>query len=135
MDRYMLNIALQEASTNSDGRKIRAEDAMETVRHAVWELFDHDAHVAAHAVHESETYPVLIVEVCTAVPFSNRIRALADMLCSMLRREAIAVVKLSEQPGLLEWGDLRGPMAERLGGFNKANFLMLDGNKAAKRNR
>ena len=135
MDRYLLNIALQESSTNSDGREIRAENALEMVRHAVWEMFDRAAHVAAHAVHESETEPVLIVEVRTAAPFSERIRALADMLCSMLRLEVIAVVKLSEQPGLLEWGDLRGPMAERMGGFNKANFLMLDDNKAVKRNR
>jgi len=135
MDRYLLNIALQESSIISDGREIRAEDAMETVRHTVWAMFDYAGHVAAHAVHETNTGPVLIVEITTSVPFSGRIRALADALCSMLRREAIAVVKLSEQPGLLEWGDLRGPMAERLGGFNKANFLMMDDNKAVKRNR
>lgn len=135
MDRYLLNIALLESSIISDGRKIRAEDALETVRHAVWAMFDYAGHVAAHAVHESETETVLIVEVTTSVPFSGRIRALADALCSMLRLEAIAVVKLSEQPGLLEWGDLRGPMAERMGGFSKANFLMLDGSKAVKRNR
>lgn len=43
MDCYLFNIPLLETSINSDGRTIRAEDTLETVRHAVLELFGHVA--------------------------------------------------------------------------------------------
>lgn len=126
MDRYILNIGLLESATVPDGHVIRIEDALEAVKHATWELFDWDASVGAHAVRESDTEPTLVVEILTKRPDSGRVRLLADVLCTRLRREAIAVAMLSDLPGLLLWGDLRGPMAERWGGFNKKYFLMLD---------
>lgn len=118
MDRYLLNIGLLETT--------HAEDALDAVRHVAGWVFDWDASVGAHAVRDSDTGPTLVVEILTKRPDSGRVRLLADMLCTRLRREAIAVAMLSDLPGLLLWGDLRGPMAERRGGFNKKYFLMLD---------
>lgn len=126
MDRYILNIGLRESTIIPDGHAIRAEDALETARRATRELFGRDASVGAHAARESDAGPTLVVEILTKRPDSDRVRLLADVLCARLRREAIAVAMLSDLPGLLLWGDLRGPMAERGGGFNKKHFLMLD---------
>lgn len=76
MDRYLFNIPLLETSTNSDGRAIQAEGTLETVRHAVLELFGHDADVVAHAVHALDNEPVLVLEL--------HAHAAAPMKCAKL---------------------------------------------------
>ena len=130
MNRYVLNIGLLESTIISDGRSISAQDAVEAVRRAVWAMFDYAGHVAAHAVHDSDSEPTLVVEVTTSAPFHDRVRMLADALCSQLRQEAVAVAELNADGGI-EWGDLRGPMADRWGSFNPEYFLLLDGTRAA----
>ena len=130
MNRYLLNIGLLESTLISDGRSIPAEVALETVRRTVSAMFYFGGHVTAHAVHDSDSEPTLIVEVTTTDPFHNRVRMLADALCSQLRQEAIAIAELNAD-GCIKWGDLRGPMADRWGSFNPEFFLLLDGSRAA----
>lgn len=130
--RYLLNVGLQESTIMSDGRNISAEGALETVRNVVRAMFDKAAAVRASAVHESDSEPTLVVEIFTSLPFCDRVRVLADALCSLLRQEAVAVARVDRDGGgEIVWGDLRGPMAARWGEFAAEYFLLLDGTRAA----
>lgn len=138
MDRYLFNIPLLETSTNSDGRTIRAEDALEAVRHAVLELFGHDAHVVAHAVHESSKGPVLVMELhAPAAAFGSvaelrataRVAELAYTLCLELGRGTIAWACMGAR-GQLVYTQFNGPALTLWSNFTPEYFLLLDGSKA-----
>lgn len=130
MDRYMLNIGLLESSIIGNGRRIPASKALEVVQRTTRMVFGWDAVNIAHAVHDSGSEPTLIVKMLTFGTDHDRVQLLADALCSRLRQEAIALAKLDDS-GHVEFGELRGPMAERWGEFNPEYFLLLNGQRAA----
>lgn len=128
--RYMLNVGLNESNIIGNGRRIEALEAMEVVRRTARMVFGLEAADSAHAVHDSDTEPTLIFELRTAKPEPDRVRLLADALCSRLRQEAVAIAQVNAS-GMVEWGVLHGPMAERWGRFNPEYFIMLNGQRAA----
>jgi len=130
VNRYLLNIGLQESTIIGNGQRIPASDALEVVRRTARMVFGREAANTAHAVHDSDSEPTLIVEIGTSRPERDRVRLLADALCSRLRQEAVAVAQMSAEDRI-EWGDLCGPMAGRWGEFNPDYFLMLNGRRAA----
>lgn len=130
MNRYILNIGLLESSILGDGGAISAAGAIETVRDLVGMLWDGNAAVAAHAVHQSDTEPTLVVEVRTTGPAISRMAMLGDLLAVRLRQEAVACAALLPS-GAVAYGFLRGPLAARWGEFVPEFFLLLDGRRAA----
>lgn len=138
MDRYLFNIPLLETFINSDGRTIQEKDTLEIVRHAVLELFGHDAHVVAHAVHESSKGPVLVMELhAPAAAFGSvaelrataRVAELAYTLCIELGHGTIAWGRMSAR-GRLAYTQFNGPALTLWSNFTPEYFLLLDGSKA-----
>ena len=127
--RYMLNIGLDESVIIGNGVRIPASRAMRAVRRAARALFNFTSRIR-YAVHDSATEPTIIVEIATETPDFGRVRLLADVLCSQLKQEAIAVAKLDAN-GNVEQGVLRGPMSSRWGTFNPEYFILLHGKRAS----
>lgn len=130
MNRYILNIGLLESSILGDGGAISAAHAVETVRALVGMLWDGDAVVVAHAVHQSDSEPTLVVDVRTTGPAPYRMAMLGDLLAVRLRQEAVACAALLPS-GAVAHGFLRGPLAARWGEFAPEFFLLMDGRRAA----
>jgi len=130
MYRYMLNIGLHESSIIGNGGRIKASHAAQTVTHATLSMFNFTAEKWRQAVHNSDTEPTLVCEIRTETPDFGRVRMLAEVLCSRLKQEAVAVARLDDN-GNVKHGALCGPMAERWGRFNPEYFIMLNGQRAA----
>lgn len=130
LHRYLLNVGLVESRTIGAGANLSAHGALTIVRELVDSLWDGSAAVVAHAVHESDSEPTLIVEIRTPRPAIGRMGMLAEILASRLRQEAIAVATLLPS-GAVGYGYLFGPMAAKWGAFNPAYFLLLNGKRAA----
>lgn len=129
MDRCLFNIPLLETSTDSDGRKIRAEDALETVGNAVRAMPDHTFHVAAYAVHESSNGPVMVLELHAPASAPMKCAELAYALCSSLRRGTIAWGRIDAR-GCIVYAQFNGPALTLWSNFTPEHFLLLDGSKA-----
>lgn len=130
LNRYILNIGLVESRTIGTGANLSAHGALTITREIVEALWDGSAAVVAHAVHDSDSEPTLVVEIRTPRPAIGRMGMLAEILASRLRQEAIAVAALLPS-GAVGYGYLFGPMAAKWGAFDPSYFLLLNGKRAA----